>query len=104
MDEFSPIGTNAPMSSDETPKIEPTLTVTDAPSIAPETKSEPAKSEAAEAPKAEAAPEIKIEVKAETAKIEPMLGPSKLEPQIEAPTLPQAAQIEPPKFIMATHR
>jgi hypothetical protein len=47
------------------PKIEPTLT--DAPSIAPEIKPEPARIEAAdkiEPPKVEAAPEIKIEAKA----------------------------------------
>ena len=77
------------MSSDETPKIEPILT--DAPSIAPEAKPEAIKSEAAEAPKAEAAPEIKIEPKSE---------PAKIEAKAEAPTLPPAPQIEPPKAII----
>jgi hypothetical protein len=77
------------MSSDETPKIEPTLT--DAPSIAPEAKPEAAKSEAAEAPKIEAAPEVKVEPKSE---------PAKIEANTEAPTLPPAPQIEPPKAII----
>ncbi len=83
------------MSSDETPKIEPTLT--DAPSIAPEIKPEPAKIEAiekAEPPKVEAAPEIKIEAPAEPPKIEPKSE------KAEAPTLPPAPQIEPPKAII----
>jgi hypothetical protein len=94
------------MSSDETPKIEPTLTVTDAPSIAPETKPEAAKSEI-ESPKVEAVEPPKLELTAE-AKTEPKTEPEKiapkLEPKLEVPTLPAAAQIEPPKFIMATHR
>jgi hypothetical protein len=85
------------MSSDETPKIEPTLT--DAPSIAPEIKPEPAKSEAAEAPKIEAALEIKVEAKAEPAKIEP-----KAEAKTEAPTLPPAPQIEAPKAVIPFRR
>jgi len=89
------------MSSDETPKIEPTLT--DAPSIAPEIKPEVAKSEPAEAPKIEppkaAAPEITIEATAEPAKIEPTLE-AKPESKAEAPTLPPAPQIEPPKAII----
>ena len=105
MDEFLSIGTDA-MSSDDTPKIEPTLTVTDAPSIAPEIKPEAAKPEI-DAPKVEAVESPKLEVTAE-AKIEPKIEPAKieakLEPKLEAPTLPPAAQIEPPKFIMATHR
>jgi len=105
MDEFLSIGTDA-MSSDETPKLEPTLTLADAPSIAPEIKPEAAKPEidalkveAVESPKLEVTAEAKIEPKIEPAKIE-----AKLEPKLEAPTLPPAAQIEPPKFIMATHR
>ena len=85
------------MSSDETPKIEPILT--DAPSIAPETKPEAAKSEAAEAPKVEAAPEVKVEPKSEPAKIEP-----RIEAKAEAPTLPPAPQIEPPKAIILRRR
>jgi hypothetical protein len=85
------------MSSDETPKIEPTLT--DAPSIAPEAKPEPAE---AVSPKLEAPAETKTEVKAEPEKIEP-----KIEPTIgkKAPTLPPAAQIaEPGKAIVAFRR
>lgn len=89
------------MSSDETPKIEPILT--DAPSIAPEVKPEPAKSEAPAAPEVEppqaAAPEIAIEAKAEAVKIEPTLE-AKPESKAETPTLPPAPQIEPPKAII----
>ena len=81
------------MSSDETPKIEPILT--DAPSIAPEIKPEAIKSEAAEAPKAEAAPEVKVEPKSE---------PAKTEAKAEAPTLPPAPQIEPPKAVILRRR
>jgi len=86
------------MSSDETPKIEPILT--DAPSITPEAKPDAAKSEAAEAPKAEAAPEVKVEPKSEPAKIELKSEPEKIEAKAEAPTLPPAPQIEPPKAII----
>lgn len=85
------------MSSDETSKIEPTLT--DAPSIAPDTKPEPVESQTAEAPKAEApkaeAPEIRIEARAEPAEIEP-----RIEAKAEAPTLPPAPQIEPAQAII----
>jgi hypothetical protein len=81
------------MSSDETPKIEPILT--DAPSIAPEAKPEAIKSEAAEAPKAEAAPEIKVEPKSE---------PAKTEAKADTPTLPPAPQIEPPKAVILRRR
>src|SRR3954454_19133983 len=109
MDEFLSIGTDA-MSSDETPKIEPTLTVTDAPSIAPETKPDSAKPqvdapkvEAVESPKLEMTAEAKIEPKTEPEKIAPKLEP-KVEPKLEVPTLPAAPQIEPPKFIMAAQR
>src|ERR1051325_6471491 len=93
---FHPLGI-APMFSDETPKIEPTLT--DAPSIAPETKAEDFKSEAVEKiaePKVDAAP--KIEAKTEPAKIEPKVEPKS--EKAEAPTLPPAPQIEPPKAIV----
>jgi len=82
------------MSSDDTPKIEPTLTNT--PSIAPDIAPEPAKVEAAEKiepPKVEAAPEIKVE-----AKTEPKIEPKR--EQAETPTLPPAPQIEPPKAIV----
>lgn len=82
------------MSSDETPKIEPTLT--DSPSIASEIK-------APETPKADAAPEIKVEAKAEPAKIEPKPEP-KSEPKAETATLPPAPQIEPPKSVVPFRR
>jgi hypothetical protein len=89
------------MSSDETPKIEPILT--DVPSIVPDTKPDPIKSETAEAPQLEApkaeAPEIGGEAKAEPAKIEPKLE-ARPEIQAEAPTLPPAPQIEPAKAII----
>ncbi len=82
------------MSSDETPKIEPTLTVTDAPSIAPESKPETAPK--IEAPKLEALADAKNEAKAE---------PEKIEPKIEAQTLPPAPQlIEPPTAIIPFKR
>jgi hypothetical protein len=107
MDEFLSIG-NAAMSSDETPKIEPTLT--DAPSIAPEARPEPAEAAAPkteESPKLEAPAETKAETKAEPEKIEPKTEP-RIEPRIEkaaAPTLPPAAQIaEPGKAIVAFRR
>jgi hypothetical protein len=108
MGEFISIG-NAPMSSNETTKIEPTLTVTDAPSIAAghEAEADTAAADAKPAgieiktqaakldePKREA-PKIEANVEA---KIEP-----KIEPKIEATTasksaaaiLPLAPQIEP---------
>src|SRR5882724_7228062 len=64
------------MSSDETTKIEPTLTTSDALSIAPETPTE-AKAEAAtvEAPKIEA-----------------------VKPEAEAPKLPEAPRLTEPKI------
>src|ERR1043165_7871999 len=95
---FHPLGI-APMSSDETPKIEPTLT--DAPSIAPKTRTDDFKSEAAEKiaePKAEASPEIKLEARAEPAKIEP--GNEPKSEKADAPMLPPAPQIEPPKAVV----
>src|ERR1043166_6022093 len=108
MDEFFSIG-SAPMSSDETAKIEPT--VTDAPPIAPEAATpaaEPAapKTEAphTEAPKADAAPEPpKIEGRAEPEKIAPKIEP-KAEPKIEAPTLPPAPQIAESPVILRLRR
>jgi len=87
------------MSSDETAKIEPTLT--EAPSTAPEMKPEGAKSEAPESPKAEAAPGIKIEAKPEATKVEPKIEPKA---EAEAPTLPPAPQIEPPKAVVPSRR
>ncbi len=93
------------MSSDETPKIEPTLTVTDAPSIAPDAaKPETAapRIETSEAAKIEAKAEEKIEPRIE--KIEPRIEP-KAEPKIEAATLPPAAQLaEPATAIVAFKR
>jgi len=86
------------MSSDETTKIEPTLTLKDAPSIAAETPAEPK----AEAPKIEAekieppaveaaAPEFP---KIETPKVEPKIEAAK--PELStADVLPPAPQIEP---------
>jgi len=89
---FSPLGPDA-MSSDETPKIEPTLTVPDAPSIALEA----AKPEAAEpaAPRIEATETAKPEAPAEP-KTEARIEPERIEPKIEAPTLPPAAQLAEP--------
>ena len=97
------------MSSDETPKVEPTLT--DAPSIAPD-----AKPEAAEpaAPKIEAtlleaskAETPKVEAKAEPEKIEAKPEPKpepKIEPRVEGPTLPPAAQLAEPAAIVRLKR
>jgi hypothetical protein len=78
------------MSSDETPKIEPILIVTDAPSIA---ASDQVPIEDAKPATAEAAPKIED-------KIEP-----KAEPKTEAPTLPPAPQLtEPPTAIIPFRR
>src|SRR4029077_16256902 len=95
MDEFSSIG-NAPMSSDETPKIEPTRKVADAPSIAPDAKPEAAEPAApkieatqVEAPKAETP---QVEAKAAPENIEVKREP-KIDPRAAAPTLPPAAQL-----------
>ena len=98
------------MSSDETPKIEPTIT--DAPSIAPEAAKPDAAQPAAakieavrtEAPKAETP---NVEAKAEPEKIEPKLEPKpepKIEPKVEAPTLPPAAQLAEPAAIVRLRR
>jgi hypothetical protein len=65
------------MSSDEAPKIEPTLTIDEAPSIVPDTSASPAQSAAQDAPQITIEPQ-KIEPKIE-AKPEPA-------PQIAAPT------------------
>jgi len=95
------------MSSDETPKIEPTLIVHDAPPIAA-VDQPPAIDATADAqtPKAEAkidpGIEPKIEPKIETVelKAEPKIEP-KIEPKTEAPTLPPAPQLhEPPAAII----
>jgi len=91
------------MSSDETPKIEPTLIINDAPSIAAvdQPPAIDAKAEI-EPPKADA----KIEPKAERieAKIEPKTEP-KTESKVEAPTLPPAPQLtEPPTAIIPFKR
>jgi hypothetical protein len=98
------------MSSDETPKIEPILIVTDSPSIAasdqmPIEDAKPAPAEVA--PKIEA--EARIEPKVETAeKVEPTIEAKiepKIEPKIEAPTLPPAPQLtEPPTAIIPFKR
>jgi len=81
------------MSSDETPKIEPTLTAIDSPSIAPEA----AKPEAATpaAPKIEATETAKPETPVE-ASTEATIEPKKIEPKVEAPTLPPAGQLAEP--------
>ncbi len=97
------------MSSDETAKIEPT--VTDAPPIAPEAATPAAEAAApkieaaqAEAPKVEATPEPpKIEAKTEPEKIAPKIEP-KAEPKIEAPTLPPAPQIAESPVILRLRR
>jgi hypothetical protein len=109
MDEFLSIG-NAPMSSDETPKIEPVLIIKDAPPIA--AVDQPAAPEAV-TPEIEAAkPEIQIEAKGETPALEPAAPeaakaePAKTEPArtefpkfelstSQAPNLPPAPQIDP---------
>ena len=75
--------------ADETPKIEPTLIVTDAPSIAAGDQASSA--EAAKPETAESAPKI-----AEAPKAEAKIEPEKTEPKIEAPTLPPAAQLGEP--------
>jgi hypothetical protein len=109
MDEFFSIGSR-PMSNDETPKIEPTLVVTDSPSIAasdqvPIEDAKPATAEAA--PKIE--PEARIEPKVEAVEqVEPKIEAkieAKAEPKIEAPTLPPAPQLtEPPTAIIPFKR
>src|SRR6187397_989773 len=82
------------MAHDETPKIEPTLVLRDAPSIAadapkPEAAVEPGEVAVVEAPKAESpAPDAaKVKVDAEVTPAQP--EPSKT----EAPTLPRAPQL-----------
>ena len=84
------------MSSDETPKIEPTLVLKDAPSIAadapkPEATIQPGEVAVVEAPKA-ASPALDA-AKAE-AKVEAEVTPPEPEPpKTEAPTLPRAPQL-----------
>jgi hypothetical protein len=80
------------MANDETPKIEPTLVLKDAPSIAAdepkaEAKNEPGELATVEAPKAESkAPDA--------AKAEVEITPPKSDsPRVEAPTLPRAPQL-----------
>ena len=91
------------MSSDETPKIEPILT--NAPSIAPE-----AKPEAAEiaAPKTESEGTEARSARRGKDRSQGRAGEDrteKIEPKLEAPTLPPAAQIaEPGKAIVAFRR
>jgi len=106
---FLSIGSR-PMSNDETPKIEPTLIVTDSPSIAasdqvPIEDAKPAAAEAAPAIEAEARIEPKVEtVEKVEPKIEAKTEP-KTEPKIEAPTLPPAPQLtEPPTAIIPFKR
>ena len=77
--------------ADETPKIEPTLIVTDAPSIAAGDQASSA--EAAKPETAESAPKIETP---EAPKAEAKIEPEKTEPKIEAPTLPPAAQLGEP--------
>jgi hypothetical protein len=104
MDEFLSIG-NAAMSSDETPKIEPTLT--DAPSIAPEAKPEAAEIVAPKTEPEAVRPEApKVEAIAEAPKSEaPKVEAEKIEPKIEAPTLPPAPKLaEPSTAIVAFRR
>jgi hypothetical protein len=83
---------SAAMSSDETPKvepkIEPTLIINDAPSIA-----------AVDQP-----PAIDAKAESETPKADAKIEP-KIEPKIEAPTLPPAPQLtEPPSAIIPFKR
>src|SRR4051812_36164050 len=109
MDEFLSIG-NAPMSSDETPKIEPVLTIKDAPPIA--AVDQPAAPETAKPDIEAAKPEIKVEAKAEAPALEAPVAevaktePAKTEPAkaelpkfelsaSQAPNLPPAPQIDP---------
>jgi hypothetical protein len=89
------------MANDETPKIEPTLVLKDAPSIAAdepksEAKSEPGELATVEAPKAESkAPD------AAKTKGEAEVTPPKPEPtRIEAPPLPRAPQLGEAKALV----
>ena len=83
------------MANDETPKIEPTLVLKNAPSIAadepkPEAKNEPGELAAVEAPKGESA-------KVEAAEV----TPPKTEPsKTEAATLPRAPQLDNAKALV----
>ena len=85
--------------ADETPKTEPTLIVTDAPSIAAGDQAPSA--EASKPETAEAAATIEVpQAPSAEAKIEP----EKTEPKIEAPTLPPAPQIAEPTAIIPFRR
>ena len=90
------------MASDETPKIEPTLVLRDAPSIAadepkPEAKNEPGELAAVEAPKGESAKVEAAEVKTEAASLPraPQLGNAKALVPFKAPA-PKAESATPP--------
>ena len=89
------------MANDETPKIEPTLVLKDAPSIAadeprPEAKNEPDELATVEASKTESkAPDTP------QARVEAEVTPPKPEPsRIEAPTLPRAPQLGDTKALV----
>jgi len=89
------------MANDETPKIEPTLVLRDAPSIAadeprPEAKNEPDELATVEAPKPDStAPDTTA------AGVEAEVTPPKPEPaRIEAPTLPRAPQLGETKALV----
>ena len=89
------------MANDETPKIEPTLVLRDAPSIAadeprPEPKIEPGEVATVEASKTESkAPDTP------QARVEAEVTPPKPEPsKIEAPTLPRAPQLGDTKALV----
>jgi hypothetical protein len=89
------------MANDETPKIEPTLVLRDAPSIAadeprPEAKNEPDELATVEAPKPDStAPDTT------GARVEAEVTPPKPEPaRIEAPTLPRAPQLGETKALV----
>lgn len=74
--------------ADETPKSEPTLIVTDAPSIA--SGDQAPNAETAEPETAQAAPKVEA---AEAPKVEAKTEPEKVEPKNEPPTLPPAPQL-----------
>jgi hypothetical protein len=104
MDEFFPSGAST-MASDETPKIEPTLVLRDAPSIAadepkPEATREPGEVAVIAAPKGESTADA---AKAEALKAEAPKAPEVTNsetPKIEAPTLPRAPQLGATKALV----
>src|SRR6185369_12538637 len=89
------------MANDETPKIEPTLVLKDAPSIAadeprPEPKIEPGELAVVEAPETESKTPDTAQ-----ARVEAEVTPPKPEPsRIEAPTLPRAPQLGDTKALV----